>query len=281
MNRLLSPCRAVVSHTGIRGVMNQYQYLTHNYISTKVYDVFAGTEISIGGRSILLDLSQSTVKDYNTVASSSLAPIEGYSIISVIPSSKAMSMKDTKIPFIGRVSSTIEIEKLLGTKAKGILVNIDVMAATASTDATTDADADADDGTVSMNGAKELLLLAKESGLLTIGSIKIDFSDEQTEKIMAIDSIVGDIADTDADYIILCQKVGTAVNNDVVREIFENALNLDVSGDPMITRLGVAGNADVCTIAYNINHSASFCIHSGATTDNIIGIDALKGIIQK
>ena len=234
------------------GVFPRRMITTRRSISSKTfYDSQSGGYITVGGSAALHD---------TTFASGLWDNDQLLKLLSIKPSSIEFSslkqleeiriMDEELPPLYISVDSLDNVEKLSSHEVDGIVVNL------------------------SSSGLNRFDLVdmvgeADSMGFSIRATVNCDLSINGTASAIATGAIVGDLADAGASVIMLKNESDGEHDEDTVREVLEECLYLDCSGDPIKQRLGLyvlspeGDGEDALKVACELG-----CLHFVTTTAN-------------
>ncbi len=245
--------------------------LLSRWCSGKVYDAQSGKYIQIERERMLFDFTLLHHK-YEDNDDLKLTK-QSKNVTVVVPANvsdhlidRLVQMKYSSI--IAKVNTTKEIEKLVGKKKELHSVYLELSV-------------DFSEKYLSINGAQELATRAKDCGLNVVGGIACSFHD-YTE-VIAAENLVAHLADMDCGSIIINQVKNDDcgdVDEEVLLQLCENAVNLDVEGDPLKERLVFNGNEDLVQFAHEECNIKHFGVNNVKNDYPSVTFDELNDIVK-
>lgn len=241
------------------------------WCSKKVYDSQSGKYIQIAREEMIFDFSLLHHK-YEDNGELKLTE-QRDNVTVIVPSNVSDKLIDRLIKekytsIIAQVNTTKEIEKLVGKKKELHSVYLELSV-------------DFSENYLSINGAQELATRAKDCGLGVVGGIACSFHD-YTE-VIAAENLIAHLADIECGNIIINQVKNDDsgdVDEEVLLQLCENAINLDVDGDPLKERLVFHGSEELVRFAYEECNIKHFGVNNVKNGDNSVTASELKDIVK-
>ena len=245
--------------------------LLPRWCSSKVYDSQSGKYIQIKRDRMLFDFTLLHHK-YEDNGDLKLAN-QANNVTVVVPANVSDQLIDRLVKMkyssiIAKVNTTKEIEKLVGMRKELHSVYLELSV-------------DFSEKYMSINGAQELATRAKDCGLNVVGGIACPFHDYS--EVIAAENLIAHLADMDCRSIIINQVKNDDsgdVDEDVLLQVCENAINLDVEGDPLKERLAFHGNGELVQFAYEECNIKHFGVNNVKNDDVSVTYGELNDIVK-